>query len=69
MKYVYKVSTININGMSSTTRIRMLEDFLHKQDIDIALLQEVSNPKIKALQRYTVHGLPINNIKRLPSGR
>jgi hypothetical protein len=27
MPYIYKVATININGISSDTRIRMLEEF------------------------------------------
>jgi exonuclease III len=63
----------------------MLEEFLHKQDIDIALLQEVTNHNLNSIRRYTAHinqgtegwgtaimtkvGLSISNIKRLPSGR
>jgi exonuclease III len=63
----------------------MLEEFLHKQDIDIALLQEVTNHNLHSIRRYTAHinqategrgtaimtkvGLSISNIKRLPSGR
>jgi hypothetical protein len=31
----------------------MLAGFLHKQDIYIALLQEVTQPGITAIQRYT----------------
>jgi exonuclease III len=62
-----------------------LEEFLHKQDIDIALLQEVTNHNLNSIRRYTAHinqgtegretaimtkvGLSISNIKRLPSGR
>ena len=85
MPYIYKVATLNINGISSAIRIRMLEEFLHKQDIDIALLQEVTNPNLQSIRRYTAHinqgtegrgtailtkeGLSISNIKRLPSGR
>ena len=63
----------------------MLEEFLHKQGIDIALLQEVTNPNLQSIRRYTAHinqgaegrgtailtkeGLSISNIKRLLSGR
>jgi exonuclease III len=53
MPYIYKVATININGIRSEPRHDMLVDFLHKQDIDTALLQEVTQPGITAIQRYT----------------
>jgi exonuclease III len=84
MTHIYKVVTININGIASPTRLKMLDDFLHRQDIDIALLQEVTQPNSYTAIRYTVHmnlgsegrghsitkdGLDISNIKRLPSGR
>ena len=35
--------TLNINGIENSTRLRMLDDFLHRYDVDIALLQEVTN--------------------------
>jgi exonuclease III len=85
MTLIYKVATININGIASPTRLKMLDDFLHQQDIDIALLQEVTQPNFHTAIRYTVHinlgaegrgtailtkdGLDISDIKRLPSGR
>jgi exonuclease III len=63
----------------------MLAGFLHKQDIDIALLQEVTQPGITAIQRYTARkklgnerrgtailtrdGITFSQIKRIPSGR
>ena len=31
----------------------MLEDFLYKHDIDLALLQEVTSSKITMIRRYT----------------
>ena len=84
MTYIYKVATLNINGITSAIRLRMLEEFLHKQDIDIILLQEVTDPNLNALHRYTTHinqgtdgrgtailtkeGFTISNTKRLPSG-
>ena len=34
-------------------RIHILQDFLYKRDIDLALLQEVTNPKITTIRRYT----------------
>jgi len=63
----------------------MLEDFLWRQDIDFALLQEASPTTLNTIRRYTVHmnigtdrcgtatlakdGLALTNIQRLPSGR
>jgi len=41
MPDIYKIATLNINGMATPPRIAMLEDFLQKQEIDIFLLQEV----------------------------
>jgi exonuclease III len=45
--------TLNINGMTSDTKHRMLEDLLWKQCIDIALLQEVTTNKLNTLRGYT----------------
>ena len=85
MSYTYKLVTLNINGIASNTLIRMLEDFLWRQDVDFALLQEVKHKTIDTIQYYTAYvnagtnnrgtailakkGLPITNIKRIPSGR
>jgi hypothetical protein len=51
-----KTATININGISTTTRKRMLEEFLYKHDVDLALSQEVTNTKITMFKRY-IHAL------------
>jgi exonuclease III len=61
----------------------MLEEFLHKQDIDTALLQEITHPELSTLRNYNSHinqgtegrGTAILTItqltitKCLPSGR
>jgi hypothetical protein len=63
----------------------MLEEFLHKHDIDIALLQEITHPDLSTLRNYNAHinqrtegtgtailtkaELTVTNTKRLPSGR
>jgi exonuclease III len=44
MTYTCKVATWNINGISSSTLIQMLENFLYNH-MDIDLLQEVTHPK------------------------
>ena len=43
MAEIYKVATLNINGMSAGGIVGMLNEFIHKQEIDINLLQEVSH--------------------------
>jgi len=41
---IYKIATLNINGMTTLPRIAMLEDFLQKQEIDIILIREITRP-------------------------
>jgi exonuclease III len=83
--YAYKIATLNINGIANRTRICMLEDFLKKQAIDIAMLQEVTNTNIENLHGYTTHinigtemrgtalvvktGIKLTQVRRLPTGR
>jgi exonuclease III len=82
---MYKIATININGIANRTRIWMLGDFLKEQTIDIALLQEVTHPQVGQIHSYTTHmnigtemrgkafvlkvGIRATQIQRLPSGR
>ena len=56
MSYTYKLVTLNINGIASNTRIRMLEDFLWRQDVDFALLQEVKHKTTDTIKHYTAYG-------------
>jgi len=81
----FKVAKLNINGLRSTTKMRMLNDFLRRQDIDVALLQEVTHNDLdsfrgclaivnegttkKGTAMIIKEGLSICNIKRLPPGR
>jgi hypothetical protein len=62
----------------------MLEEFLWKQEIDLAFLQEVTYPNLNTIQEYTAYmnvgterrvtailakeGITHTNAKRLPSG-
>ena len=84
MTNIYRIATLNINGVSSPTRLAML-DFLHKHEIDIIFLQEVTQPILHTLRGYAAHTnvgtngrgtaiatrehYTLNNIVRLPSGR
>jgi len=76
MFQTFKIATLSINAISSN----MLEYFLRRQDIDFALLQEVSHTTLNTIRRNTVHMnigadrcgtavLALSNIQRLPSRR
>ena len=83
MTRVYRVATLDINGITSATQLRMLEEFIHKYDIDISLLQEITHPDLSTLRNYNAHinqgkegrgttiltkaELTVTNTKRLPS--
>jgi exonuclease III len=84
MPYVYKVLTLNINGIRAASRKTMLAYFLLTHNIDIALLQEVVCPEIVDLPSYTTWinigtnlrvtailtrtGLLVDEVRRLPKG-
>jgi len=85
MTHEYRVATLNINGITSATRLKMLEEFLHKHDIEIALLQEITHPDLSTLRNYNAHinqgtegrgaailtkaEITVTNTKSLPLGR
>ena len=85
MPHTYKIATLNINGIATYTKMSMLGDFLKRQDIDIALLQEVTHNNFTNIHEYnaTINegsdkrgtailvktGLQIQDIKCIPSGR
>jgi len=84
-QYTYRVLTLDINGIESHNRIRMLEQFVHRHDVDIALLQEVTDGDKLICKGYhstinigttgrgqaILHKLNIqlHRIERIPSGR
>jgi hypothetical protein len=49
----YKMATININGIHSTTITKLLEDFLHINEIDVLCMQEVTTTTVKMIRNYT----------------
>ena len=85
MRHIYRIASLNINGIANHTRIHMLQEFIWKQDIDIMLIQEVTNRAIEQICNYNKHvnigtdqrgtailvkdGIQIRNIKCLPNGR
>jgi exonuclease III len=80
-----KIATLNINGMTSPTRIAMLGVLLRRQEIDILLVQEVKYDVLNDFQGYTTQyniganrrstaiverdGINLENIIMSPSGR
>jgi exonuclease III len=76
------MSTLNVNGVSAMMRMRK---FLHKQEIDILLLQEVTHTDFNMMTGYnaytnvginkrgtamlTKETIKLTKITRLPSGR
>jgi exonuclease III len=85
MTCIIKLLTLNVDGLHSGIKVNMLERLLCQQEIDIALLQEVTSNNIQRLRGYTTHvdegtekrgtaiavreGLSNTDIKRLPTGR
>jgi exonuclease III len=82
---VTKITSININTIRANTRVDMLFDFLHRHDIDLSLVQEVSEPFPLENRGYNIHhnigpdrrGTALvakqhchfTNVERAPSGR
>jgi exonuclease III len=50
-----KIASININCMSKPTKVGMLEDFLHRHDIDIIFVQEETNQEMADIRGYVTH--------------
>jgi exonuclease III len=80
-----RIATLNKNGLTSLTKIAMMENFLHTWEIDILLVQEVTKQVLQNLRGYQAlynigtNGrgtaiivkleLTFENITRIPSGR
>ena len=43
---IVKIATININGMMAPLRISMLTEFIRLHDLDILLVQEVTQRRL-----------------------
>jgi exonuclease III len=82
---ITNIATIDIIGITSTTRMQMLRNIIYKHDIDILFMREVIHPSLDKLSGYTVHynigsakrgtaivardNIELANITRIPSGR
>jgi exonuclease III len=80
-----RIASLNINGATAASKIDMLTDFLHRQEITIILLQEVTHKDVVKIRGYdtylnigaTLQGTAlvgrkttrIPHVQLLPSGR
>jgi hypothetical protein len=85
LQHTFKLATINISGIMSYTETSLLGEFRWKNDVYVALLQEVTQNNFGSIRGYTSRvnegtekrgtaiiikgGLTTANAKRLPSGR
>jgi exonuclease III len=53
MFHTYKIAILNINGIATQTKMSMLANFLTKQDIDVAFLQEITHNDFTTTYGYT----------------
>lgn len=80
----YKISTLNINRISSHVKILSLAQYLRAADVDIVLLQEALSPQIADITGYEAivnigteagtmilykQGIPCSPLAILPTGR
>lgn len=63
MGETYTIGTLNINCIESENKIQMLEHFLHRNDIDILLVQEVTTDILHQMRGYTSY-LNVGTSKR-----
>jgi exonuclease III len=80
-----KIATLNLNGMTSPTKIAMMENFLNTWEIGVLLVQAVTKHVLHNLRGYQTlyntgtncrgtaiiakQGITFENITRIPSGR
>jgi len=83
--HAIKIATLNINGVTATTRVEMLLEFINRRELDILFLQEVTNPDKLTFMGYKIHhkigismrgtailvrnAMPITNVHKLHAGR
>jgi exonuclease III len=52
MTDVVKIATLNINGITSRTRVSMLEEYIRRHELDIIFLQEITPTNIVNIRGY-----------------
>ena len=85
MTAVIKIATININGITSRTRVGMLVDYIRRHELDIVLIQEITNTGLLNIPGYETYynvgsqmrgkaimarsDIILTHISRVPTGR
>jgi exonuclease III len=80
-----KIASLNINGISTQTRVGMLRNFIRLQELDFVFLQEVTDPTILTVTGYNTYlniganmrgtailarqDYSLTNVTSLPTGR
>jgi exonuclease III len=55
---IIKIAMLNINGITAPRRVEMLSEFVQRQEIDIMLVQEATNPDTLNIRGYdTYHNI------------
>src|SRR5215469_10592958 len=84
MHTTYNISTININGITTYLKFRLLHEFIQYHNCDVISLQEVVHDRVRDIPQYTTHinigtegrrtavmvkdCFTLNNIRRIPNG-
>ena len=50
--HVIKFATLKINGIIAPKRLGMLSDFIRRHELDVILVQEVTNPDTLNIREY-----------------
>jgi exonuclease III len=53
---VFTIMSLNINSLSSATRVDMLHQFIRRSEVDIMLLQEVTSMEALQMRGYVAYG-------------
>jgi exonuclease III len=83
MTTVIKVAIININEITTRTRVGILTEYMNCHDLDIVLLQEITSMGLLNMPGYDIYNegthmrgivivmrnITLTNILKLPTGR
>jgi hypothetical protein len=50
-----KIASVNINGISTQTRVGMLRNFIHHHELEFVFFQEVTDPAILTVTGYIIY--------------
>jgi exonuclease III len=53
--HTLKVATLNINGTTAPTKVRMIANFIRRHEIDLMLIQEATDPDTLNFWGYDTH--------------